>query len=114
VRLKALIVFTLACAFLVQPLIFSLAEAKTYSETQGLEKAYWTTGSVLMTPVWFCVKTIYTGLGVTAGGVAMIGTFGVAHKSATKLIKNSVSGDWYVPADYLMGNKKTLDIYGHE
>ncbi len=111
-RTKSLIIAALIVVFALGPISYSFAADKTFSETKGLEKAYWFTGSVLMTPVWASLKTLYSVGGLGAGFVTMVGTLGVAHKTSKRILKNSITGDWYVSPDYLMGNKKSLDIYG--
>lgn len=110
---KGLIIVALIIAFSLQPVVYSMAADKMFSETKGLEKAYWVTGSVLTTPVWTSLKTVYSIGGIGASFVTMLATLGVAHKTSKRLFQNSVSGDWYISPDYLMGNTKTLDVYGH-
>ncbi|RMF97119.1 MAG: hypothetical protein D6734_02800 [Candidatus Schekmanbacteria bacterium] len=111
-NLKSFIVAVLIVAFALQPFALSFAADKTFAETKGLERAYWITGSALTTPVWTSLKTLYSIGGLGAGFITLFGSLGVAHKTAKKIFKNSLGGDWYVSPDYLMGNKKQLDIYG--
>lgn len=110
---KGLIIAALIIAFALQPVVYSMAADKMFSETKGLEKAYWVTGSALTTPVWTSLKTVYTIGGLGAGFVTMLATLGVAHKTSKRIMQNSVGGDWYVTPDYLMGNTKQLNIYGN-
>ena len=109
---KGLIIVALIIAFSLQPVVYSMAAEKTFAETKGLERAYWVTGSALITPVWASIKTLYTIGGIGASFITVLATMGVAHKTAKRIFMNSVTGDWYVSPDYLMGNKKQLDIYG--
>jgi len=112
VKSKGLIIVALIFAFALQPAVYSMAAEKTFAETKGLEKAYWVTGSFLTTPVWACLKTVYSVGGIGAGLVTMVATLGFANETSKKIFKKSVTGDWYVSPDYLMGNKKQLDLYG--
>jgi len=76
VRTKSLIIAALIVVFALGPISYSFAADKNFSETKGLEKAYWFTGSVLMTPVWASLKTLYSVGGLGAGFVTMVGTLG--------------------------------------
>ena len=80
--------------------------AKTYSDLTKSEKAYWITGSVLITPVYLPYKCLYTGIGLVSSGVVLICSAGFAHDKALSMAKSSIGGDWYIHPDYLLGNRK--------
>ena len=102
---KFLLAFLFVLSFNL--IVSSFVNAKTYSEiTSSSEKAYWISGSILITPVYFPVKCFYTGAGLLASGVVLIGSAGFAHDTALSMAKASIGGDWYIHPDYIMGNRK--------
>jgi len=87
------------------------AEAKTFSDFGPWGKTGLVTASVVSSVIYSPLKLVYATLGSVTSGLVLGFTAGEATSSASKIAKQSVTGDWYVGPDVFLGSEY-LDFVG--